>query len=225
MKKILTLLGTFGLITTTSAIVLACSSKTSQDSSNKNPEFKEESKSIIDKKTKKEITDLVENILTDNLDMNDISEEIIKNKDDISKEFTDLLDEIYIKNNKNVHSTINDFREELVDFLAPLIVGDVLKTHPELRTNEDGSGEKLVWVLETESDNKKEDVVGVIFNGSLNKNSSEEINELYTGDETEEMISRLVKEYKDKLAEYKKMFATKNKQNLEKLKSLIYKIS
>ncbi|WFQ90951.1 lipoprotein [Mycoplasma feriruminatoris] len=97
MKKILTLLGIFGLIATTSTIVLACGSKTSQNLSNKNPELKEESKSIIDKKTKKEITDLVETILTANLDMNEIPKEIINNKSAISKEFTDLLDEIYIK--------------------------------------------------------------------------------------------------------------------------------
>ncbi|WFQ95949.1 lipoprotein [Mycoplasma feriruminatoris] len=225
MKKILTLLGTFGLITTTSAIVLACSSKTSQDSSNKNPEFKEESKLILNKKPKKEITDLVENILTDNLDMNKIPEEIIKNKSAISKEFTDLLDEIYMKNNKNIEQTLNDFSEELVDFLAPLIVGDVLKTRPELKQNDDGSGEKFVWTLETEVNNMKKDIVGVIFDGSLDKNSSNEINELYNGDESEEMINQLVKEYKDKLANYKESFKTKNKDNLEKLKSLLSKLS
>ncbi|UKS54066.1 lipoprotein [Mycoplasma feriruminatoris] len=225
MKKILTLLGTFGLITTTSAIVLACSSKTSQNLSNKNPELKEESKSIIDKKTKKEIADLVETILTNNLDAKDISEEIIKNKGNISKEFSDLLDEKHMKNNKNVEQTLNDFSEELVDFLAPLIVGDVLKTYPQLRKNDDGSGEKFVWVLETQIDNKNQDTVGVIFNGSLDKNSSNEINELYNGDESEEMINQLVKEYKDKLANYKESFKTKNKDNLEKLKSLLSKLS
>ncbi|WFQ92595.1 lipoprotein [Mycoplasma feriruminatoris] len=225
MKKILTLLGTFGLIATTTAAVVACDDKTPQNSSNKDSKLKEESKSIIEKKTKKEITDLVENILTDNLDMNDISEEIIKNKSAISKEFTDLLDEIYMKNNKNVGSTINDFSEELVDFLAPLIVGDALKSHAELKQNDDGSGEKFVWTLETEVNNMKKDIVGVIFDGSLDKNSSNEINELYNGDESEEMINQLVKEYKDKLANYKESFKTKNKDNLEKLKSLLSKLS
>nr|VZR97649.1 hypothetical protein MF5295_00418 [Mycoplasma feriruminatoris] len=225
MKKILTLLGTFGLIATTTAAVVACDDKTPQNSSNKDSKLKEESKSIIEKKTKKEITDLVENILTDNLDMNDISEEIIKNKSAISKEFTDLLDEIYMKNNKNVGSTINDFSEELVDFLAPLIVGDALKSHAELKQNDDGSGEKFVWTLETEVNNMKKDIVGVIFDGSLDKNSSNEINELYNGDESEEMINQLVKEYNDKLANYKESFKTKNKDNLEKLKSLLSKLS
>ncbi|WFQ91772.1 hypothetical protein MFERI14815_00384 [Mycoplasma feriruminatoris] len=225
MKKILPLLGLFGLTTATSAAVVACNNKNKQNSSNNNPELKKEPKLILDKKTKKEITDLVETILTYSLDVKDISEEIIKNKGDISKEFTDLLDEIYIKNNKNVDLTLNDFSEELVDFLAPLIVGDVLKTRPELKQNDDGSGEKFVWTLETEVNNMKKDIVGVIFDGSLDKNSSNEINELYNGDESEEMINQLVKEYKDKLANYKESFKTKNKDNLEKLKSLLSKLS
>ncbi|WFQ95127.1 lipoprotein [Mycoplasma feriruminatoris] len=219
MKKILTLLGSFVLITTISAVVLACGNKTSQNSSSK------ETKLILYKKTKKEIADLVETILTNSLDAKNISEEIIKNKSAISKEFTDLLDEIHIKNNKNVGLTLKEFSEELVDFLAPLVVGDVLKTHPELRKNEDGSGEKFVWVLETESDKKKKDIVGVIFNDSLDKNSSQEINELYNGDESEKMISDLIKEYKDELAKYKETFEKENKENLEKLKSLLYKLS
>ncbi|WP_434334315.1 lipoprotein [Mycoplasma capricolum subsp. capricolum] len=234
MKKLLTLLGSVALITTTSAAVIACGGTRSEqkvaedkkdDKTEKTKEEeKEEFKSVLSDEVKKEASELVKTILVESLDLDDDNgNEVNKNKEDISKEFASLLDEILFENKKDIEKSLKDFNEELVKFTAPFILGDTLEIHPELKIDKDGSLNKSVWTFETEINNKKEDIIGIVFNKDLKEDLIEESNKIGNDSEDEEMIKDIVKEYKEYLTEYKRLFEEENKENLGKLKELIQK--
>ncbi|WP_434342916.1 lipoprotein [Mycoplasma capricolum] len=142
MKKLLTLLGSVTLITTTSAAVIACGGTRSEqrntDTEKKDDKekSKEEFKSVLSDEVKKEASKIVTKILTDGLDLSDNSEDaVLKNKESISTEFANILDEILIENKNDVEKSLQDFKDKLVKFTAPFFIGDLLGQFPEL---EDG---------------------------------------------------------------------------------------
>ncbi|WP_434343953.1 lipoprotein [Mycoplasma sp. 06067-C1-B144P-99-0482-3] len=229
MKKLLTLLGSVTLIATTSAVVIACGGTRSEQkttdtkgkddkekSKEKKEEKKEEFKLVLSDKTKEEATKLINQIidLTDNGE-----EEMIKNKDEISKDALKLLDEIIVENNKDVKKTIENFKEKLINFTSPFFVGDLLGniTNSE---NEDS-----IWVSEIEMNVKKEEIVGIVFNSDPKKDLIKESDEI-TKEATEEddkRVKDIISDYKKNLAEYKKIFEEETEEIFIKLKDLLTK--
>ncbi|ADR24642.1 putative lipoprotein [Mycoplasma leachii PG50] len=226
MKKLLTLLGSVTLIATTSAAVIACGGTRSEqkttdtkekDDKEKSKEKKEEFKSVLSDKTKEEASKLINQIidLTDNGE-----EEMIKNKDEISKDAVKLLDEIIVENNKDVKKTIENFKEKLINFTSPFFVGDLLGNITNSENEEDS-----IWVSEIEMNGKKEEIVGIVFNSDPKKDLIKESNEI-TKEATEEddkRVKDIISDYKKYLAEYKKIFEEETEEIFTKLKDLLTK--
>ncbi|PTD31407.1 lipoprotein [Mycoplasma leachii] len=226
MKKLLILLGSVTLIATTSAAVIACGGTRSEqkttdtkekDDKEKSKEKKEEFKSVLSDKTKEEASKLINQIidLTDNGE-----EEMIKNKDEISKDAVKLLDEIIVENNKDVKKTIENFKEKLINFTSPFFVGDLLGNITNSENEEDS-----IWVSEIEMNGKKEEIVGIVFNSDPKKDLIKESNEI-TKEATEEddkRVKDIISDYKKYLAEYKKIFEEETEEFFTKLKDLLTK--
>ncbi|WP_434333786.1 lipoprotein [Mycoplasma capricolum subsp. capricolum] len=230
MKKLLTLLGSVTLIATTSAAVIACGGTRSEqrtedkkdDKTEKaKEEEKEEFKSVLSDKTKEEATKLINEILTELVDLiDDGEEEIIKNKDEISKDAVKLLDEIIVDNNKDVQKAIENFKEKLINFTSPFFVGDLLGNITNSENEEDS-----LWISEIEMNGKKEEIVGIIFNSDPKKDLIKESDEI-TKEATEEddkKVKDIINNYKDYSAEYKKIFEEETKETFSKLKDLLNK--
>ncbi|WP_434329236.1 lipoprotein [Mycoplasma capricolum subsp. capricolum] len=229
MKKLLTLLGSVTLITTTSVAVIACGGTRSEqkttdtekkDDKEKSKEEKEEFKSVLSDEVKKEASKIVTKILTDGLDLSDNSEDaVLKNKESISTEFANILDEILIENKNDVEKSLQDFKDKLVKFTAPFFIGDLLGQFPEL---EDGGS---LWISEVDIDSKKEDIIGIVFNEKSDQDLVEESKKLIenSNEEDEKTIKEIIKDYKKDIDDYKKLFEEENKESLSKLKELLEK--
>ncbi|KEZ19102.1 lipoprotein [Mycoplasma capricolum subsp. capricolum] len=230
MKKLLTLLGSVVLITTTSAAVIACGGTRSEQKVTKDKkddktekakeEEKEEFKSVLSDEVKKEASKIVTKILTDGLDLSDNSEDaVLKNKESISTEFANILDEILVENKNDVEKSLQYFKDKLVKFTAPFFIGDLLGQFPEL---EDGGS---LWISEVDIDSKKEDIIGIVFNEKSDQDLVAESKKLIedSNEEDEKTINEIIKDYKKDVEDYKKLFEEENKESLSKLKELLEK--
>ncbi|WP_243728826.1 hypothetical protein [Mycoplasma capricolum] len=153
----------------------------------------------------------------------DNEEEVLKEKDAISKDFANLLDEILEEKNKDVTKSLDNFKEELFKFASSFFVGDLFGRFPELKEENKESLDKLLWTSEINIENKKEDLIGIVLSKKedLEKNNgkvSEDIN-----GQNEKMLENILAEYKQYITEYKKAFEEETKEQFKKLKEVIQK--
>ncbi|WP_434342918.1 lipoprotein [Mycoplasma capricolum] len=193
MKKLLTLLGSVTLITTTSAAVIACGGTRSEQRNtedkkgkeDKSEKEKKEEKLTISESTKKETTNMIKTMLSEVID----SEE----NDDISKEFTNFLDEILVENKNDVEKSLKEFKEEVVGYLTDQLIGEI--------AFKDENG-----------------FVRVVYNKDITTMENEK-----NDDKIDKDFEKLVKEYEEAAKAIKEGFEEDTQETFAKLKDLLNK--
>ncbi|WP_369024592.1 lipoprotein [Mycoplasma capricolum] len=193
MKKLLTLLGLVTLITTTSAAVIACGGTRSEQRNTKDKKGKEdkskednkEEKLTISESTKKEATNMIKTMLNETIDS--------EKNEEISKEFTNFLDDILIENKNDVEKSLKEFKEEVVGYLTDQLIGEI--------AFKDENG-----------------FVRVVYNKDIKTMENEK-----NDDKTDKDFEKLVKEYEEAAKAIKEGFEEDTQETFTKLKDLLNK--
>ncbi|WP_434329237.1 lipoprotein [Mycoplasma capricolum subsp. capricolum] len=194
MKKLLTLLGLVTLITTTSAAVIACGGtrseqktedKKEKEDKDKSKEDNKEEKLTISESTKKEATNMIKTMLNETIDS--------EKNEEISKEFTNFLDDILIENKNNVEKSLKEFKEEIVGYVTDQLIGEI--------AFKDENG-----------------FVRVVFDKDI-----KEMENKRNDDKTDKDFEKLVKEYKEAAEAIKEGFEEDTQETFTKLKDLLNK--
>ncbi|KEZ19101.1 lipoprotein [Mycoplasma capricolum subsp. capricolum] len=205
MKKLLTLLGSVTLITTTSAAVIACGGTRSEQRT----EDKNERKLVLTQKAKKEVSDLLKVTLSDTLDVS--SENPIEIKEEVINDFANLLDEILKENNSNIDKSLEEFKEEVLGYVTDQLVGDLGSTLPKKDFENSELLDEMAFADE-------DDFVGIIFNKDPKMDIKPKDEE-----KTHKVVEELIKEYKDTVKAIKSEFEEETKEQFKKLKEIVEK--
>ncbi|WP_434342915.1 lipoprotein [Mycoplasma capricolum] len=204
MKKLLTLLGSVVLVTTTSAVVIACGGTRNEQRTEGT-----ERKLVLTQKAKKEVSDLLKVTLSDTLDVS--SENPIEIKEEVINDFANLLDEILKENNSNIDKSLEEFKEEVVGYVTDQLVGDLGSTLPK----KDFENSELLDEMAFADEN---DFVGIVFNKDPKMDIKPKDEE-----KTHKIVEELIKEYKDTVKTIKSEFEEETKDQFKKLKKIIEK--
>ncbi|WP_434338025.1 lipoprotein [Mycoplasma capricolum] len=193
MKKLLTLLGSVTLIVTTSAAVIACGAtrseqRNTEDKKGKEDKSKEDNKEeklTISESTKKEATNMIKTMLNETIDS--------EKNEEISKEFTNFLDDILFENKNDVEKSLKEFKEEVVGYLTDQLIGEI--------TFKDENG-----------------FVRVVFDKDIKTMQNEK-----NDDKIEKDFEKLVKEYEEAAKAIKEGFEEDTQETFTKLKDLLNK--
>ncbi|WP_369024590.1 lipoprotein [Mycoplasma capricolum] len=205
MKKLLTLLGSVVLITTTSAAVIACGGTRNEQRT----EDKNERKLVLTQKAKKEVSDLLKVTLSDTLDVS--SENPIEIKEEVINDFANLLDEILKENNSNIDKSLEEFKEEVLGYVTDQLVGDLGSTLPKKDFENSELLDEMAFADE-------DDFVGIVFNKDPKMDIKPKDEE-----KTHKVVEELIKEYKDTVKTIKSEFEEETKEQFNKLKEIVEK--
>ncbi|KIM14212.1 lipoprotein [Mycoplasma capricolum] len=205
MKKLLTLLGSVVLITTTSAAVIACGGTRNEQRT----EDKNERKLVLTQKAKKEVSDLLKVTLSDTLDVS--SENPIEIKEEVINDFANLLDEILKENNSNIDKSLEEFKEEVLGYVTDQLVGDLGSTLPKKDFENSELLDEMAFADE-------DDFVGIVFNKDPKMDIKPQDEE-----KTHKVVQELIKEYKDTVKTIKSEFEEETKEQFKKLKEIVEK--
>ncbi|WP_434325382.1 lipoprotein [Mycoplasma capricolum] len=205
MKKLLTLLGSVVLITTTSAAVIACGGTRNEQRT----EDKNERKLVLTQKAKKEVSDLLKVTLSDTLDAS--SENPIEIKEEVINDFANLLDEILKENNSNIDKSLEEFKEEVLGYVTDQLVGDLGSTLPKKDFENSELLDEMAFADE-------DDFVGIVFNKDPKMDIKPKDEE-----KTHKVVEELIKEYKDTVKTIKSEFEEETKEQFNKLKEIVEK--
>ncbi|WP_434338022.1 lipoprotein [Mycoplasma capricolum] len=205
MKKLLTLLGSVVLITTTSAAVIACGGTRNEQRT----EDKNERKLVLTQKAKKEVSDLLKVTLSDTLDVS--SENPIEIKEEVINDFANLLDEILKENNSNIDKSLKEFKEEVLGYVTDQLVGDLGSTLPKKDFENSELLDEMAFADE-------HDFVGIVFNKDPKMDIKPQDEE-----KTHKVVEELIKEYKDTVKTIKSEFEEETKEQFKKLKEIVEK--
>ncbi|MCK8462095.1 lipoprotein [Mycoplasma capricolum subsp. capricolum] len=205
MKKLLTLLGSVTLITTTSAAVIACGGTRNEQRT----EDKNERKLVLTQKAKKEVSDLLKATLSDTLDVS--SENPIEIKEEVINDFANLLDEILKENNSNIDKSLEEFKEEVLGYVTDQLVGDLGSTLPKKDFENSELLDEMAFADE-------DDFVGIVFNKDPKMDIKPKDEE-----KTHKVVEELIKEYKDTVKTIKSEFEEETKEQFKKLKEIVEK--